>query len=101
MRDDSKCLSEDFILILLNVKAKFLYQLKTTVKSTIGGSLGDEWWWCVCVWLGGYFQSTSHKFSFQSPVSTKRSPVIHFYHNPLVSMFSVKTVTDAKYRRQT
>ncbi len=58
------------------------------------GSLGEE---------GGrpYFQTTRHTFSFQSPVFTTNISVTHFHHNPLVSMFSVKTVTDATHRRGT
>lgn len=48
----------------------------------------------------GYFQTTRHTFSFQSSVYTKNILVTHFHHNPMVSMFSVKTVTDAPHRRE-
>lgn len=50
---------------------------------------------------GQYFQTTRHTFSFQSPVFATNIPVTHFHHNPPVSMFSVKTVTDATHRRGT
>lgn len=75
-----------------NCHTSLSFQPNSTVKSTICGSLGDG---------GGWFQLTRHIFSFQSPVFTKNSPVTHFHHNLLVSMFSVKTVTDAKHRRHT
>lgn len=39
----------------------------------------------------GYFQTTRHTFSFQSSVYTKNILVTHFHHNPMVSVFSVKT----------
>lgn len=33
-----------------------------------------------------------------SPVFTKNIPVTHFHHNPLVSMFPVKTMTETTHR---
>lgn len=50
--------------------------------------------------VGVYFQRTRHVFFFQFYVFTKNILVTHFHHNLLVSMFSVKTLTDVSPRRE-